>query len=105
MMPGGKLLKWWRLIKSYLTNSSAVVIQLPYVLEYLEVRNIILYMADNKHCGKNFVPIMTNRGNKDHYLKLMVYASSKDTLKVDEQELGKLIIINCLFMAGRNLPR
>ncbi len=48
---------------------------------------------------------MTNRGNKDHYLKLMVYASSKDTLKVDEQELGKLIIINCLFMAGRNLPR
>jgi hypothetical protein len=40
---------------------------------------------------------MTNRGNKDHYIKLMVDASSKNTPKVDEQELGKLIIINCLF--------
>jgi hypothetical protein len=59
--------------------------------------NIILYITDNKHCGENFVPIMTNRGNKDHYLKLMVDASSKNTPKVDEQELGKLIIINCLF--------
>ena len=47
-------------------------------------KNIILYMTDNKHCGENFVPIMTNRGNKDHYIKLMVDASSKNTPKVDE---------------------
>ena len=37
-----------------------------------ENHNIILYITDNKHCGENFAPIMSNRSNKDHYLKLMV---------------------------------
>ena len=62
-----------------------------------EGHNIILYITDNKHCGENFVPIMASRSNKDHYLNLMVDASSKNRPNVDERDLRKLIIINCLF--------
>ena len=61
-----------------------------------EGNSIILYITDNKHTGENFAPMMTGRSNKDHYLKLMVDASSRNTPDLESDELSKLLIINCL---------
>jgi hypothetical protein len=58
--------------------------------------NIILYITDNKHLGENFAPVMTGRNNKDHYIKLMTDASSRNIPDLEPNELRKLIIINCL---------
>lgn len=57
---------------------------------------IILYITNNQHLGENIAPIIKNRSNKDHYLKLMVDASSRNIPDIEEKELSKLLIINCL---------
>jgi transposase len=63
--------------------------------------NIILYITDNRYYGENFANIMTNRSNRDHYIKLMTDASSSNTAGLDEQELGKVIVSNCLTHGQR----
>lgn len=61
-----------------------------------EDHNIILYITDNKHLGENIVQVITDRSNKDHYLKLMVDASSRNIPDLERGELSKLLISNCL---------
>jgi hypothetical protein len=58
--------------------------------------DIILYITDNKHAGENITQVIRDRSNKEHYLKLMVDASSRNIPDLNEKELSKLLIINCL---------
>ena len=62
---------------------------------------MILYITDNKYCGENFAPLVDNRKNKDHYLKIVADASNQNIPKVSGEDLKKIIIANCLTHGRR----
>jgi len=57
---------------------------------------IILYITANKYCGENVADLLENREDKEHYLKLVVDASSQNIPKVSQESLEKIIMANCL---------
>lgn len=64
--------------------------------ETLEKNKIILYITSNNYCGENIAPLVKERENKHHYIKLISDASSQNKPKVEEEELKQVIIANCL---------
>lgn len=65
--------------------------------ETKEGNKIILYITGNKYCGENFAPLVMDREDKHHYIKLITDASSQNIPRVkDLKELKQVIIANCL---------
>jgi transposase len=65
--------------------------------ETKEGNKILLYITGNNYCGENFAPLVEEREDKHHYIKLITDASNQNIPRVkDEDELKQVIMAGCL---------
>lgn len=66
-----------------------------------ELRDITLYVTDNKHCGENFATLLAARTNDMTDIKLMSDASSNNLSKLDSAKLSIISIFKCMAHGRR----